>query len=185
MTIVNDRTEFLNEVKKLVPNNCTVAELGVLYGDLSEMILDILNPEKLALIDPYNKNNDTYQSGLTTAYSDESDYQNLIRRFENEIIFGTVTVIRKFSYDAVKDYPDGSFDLVYIDACHLYEDVKRDLNDWLPKLKSGAIISGHDYDKIADFGVIEAVDEFAKDNKFEMVIFNKNGGDWALKKIHE
>ena len=34
---------------------------------------------------------------------------------------------------------------MYIDARHDYESVKEDLEHWLPKVKLGGIVAGHDY----------------------------------------
>ena len=56
---------------------------------------------------------------------------------------------------------DETLDWVFIDAGHRYEEVKADLEAWYPKVRKGGIVSGHDYVKYQDFGVIEAVNEFA------------------------
>ncbi len=49
------------------------------------------------------------------------------------------------SEEACKHFDDEFFDLVYIDAQHDYEDVKQDIKLWLPKVKKGGVIAGHDY----------------------------------------
>jgi predicted O-methyltransferase YrrM len=46
--------------------------------------------------------------------------------------------------DACKLYQDNSLDFVFIDASHEYQDVKEDIINWLPKVKIGGIIAGHD-----------------------------------------
>jgi hypothetical protein len=46
---------------------------------------------------------------------------------------------------------------VYIDANHTHEEVKKDIQAWLPKIKKGGIISGHDYGGWE--GVTQAVNE--------------------------
>jgi hypothetical protein len=184
MRKVNTRQEFLLAVDTYLPRNCTGVEIGTLYGDFASEIRRLINPAQLILIDPYKKNDKNYGIYLNcspTAYSTEDDYQNLVRRFEPELISGKVKIIRDFSYSAVVDFPDNSIDFCYIDGSHLKEDVKRDLNDWLPKVKEGGLILGHDYIVAPDFGVIEAVNEFCEEHRFEMIIFNENGGDWALK----
>ncbi len=184
--LVKTREQFLRELKELLPYNCTGAEIGVLNGDFSRMILNVIQPKKLFLIDPFGICIDTYGeelSFLSTAYSTAADYLGVLNRFENEILYQYVVVDNDFSYNAVKRYKDQSLDFVYIDASHKYEDVKIDLNGWLPKVKEGGLIAGHDYVEFKGFGVIKAVDEFIIENNFEMVIFNENGGDYALKKI--
>jgi GR25 family glycosyltransferase involved in LPS biosynthesis len=66
------------------------------------------------------------------------------------------------SLDAVSRFDDHSLDFVFIDASHEYEDVKADIIAWLPKIKPGGILAGHDY-YIGDFdyypGVKQAVNE--------------------------
>ena len=49
------------------------------------------------------------------------------------------------SLDAVNFFEDKSLDFVFIDASHEYEDVKNDIVSWLPKIKHGGILAGHDY----------------------------------------
>lgn len=56
-----------------------------------------------------------------------------------------VTDVRERSHLAAKRFEDCYFDVVFIDADHRVENVIRDIIAWLPKVKSGGIISGHDY----------------------------------------
>jgi predicted O-methyltransferase YrrM len=63
------------------------------------------------------------------------------------------------SHEASLIIPDKSRDLVYIDASHNYEDVKQDIEDWLPKIREGGIICGHDYSEHFYPSVIQAVKE--------------------------
>ena len=59
--------------------------------------------------------------------------------------YNNVTKIRKLSMAAVNDFEDESLDAIYIDGNHRYDSVCNDINKWMPKLKNGGIISGHDY----------------------------------------
>ncbi len=182
MQIVETREDFLRELH--LPEGCIGAEIGVLNGDFSKMILDIVNPAKLIMIDPFMKSEKTYQNGLPVAYSDSNDLRLLLDRFKNEVqgnANSRVQIKRMFSYEALVFHEKESLDFVYHDASHLYEDVKRDLNDWLPKIKNGGFICGHDYIEHEDFGVKKAVDEFCLEYGFQMFLFNKNGGDYALR----
>lgn len=189
MKIVNSREEYLNELRNLLPEKPICVELGVETGDFSKMILKNLNPQKLYLVDPwetgFDKNDaQTYGqvlNNLPTAYSTEKQYQNILKDLYHQIKTNQVIVRPDFSYNVVNDFRENYFDFIYIDSCHLYNAVKSDLNSFLPKLKKGAIMAGHDYFEYDNFGVIKAVDEFIKDYDFEMIILNNSGYDWALK----
>ena len=71
------------------------------------------------------------------------------------------------SVDFAKTIPDNSLDFVYIDANHSYACVMDDMTAWTPKVRSGGIVSGHDYD-IAD--VKKAVDEYIAKHQYELYI---------------
>lgn len=58
---------------------------------------------------------------------------------------------------------DNSINMVYIDAMHDYDSVKKDLILWGAKVKQGGFICGHDYCQTFG-GVIKAVDEFVAQN---------------------
>lgn len=49
------------------------------------------------------------------------------------------------SVDASKLYADASLDLVYLDGDHSYDGVRSDIDAWLPKVRSGGILAGHDF----------------------------------------
>ena len=186
MIKVQNREDFLKELSKILPSKCSAVEVGVLYGDFSKQILEVLEPETLILIDPYSVSDSKYDEALhslATAYSTESDYVNLLNRFDDNIKSEQVLVNREYSYHAVKNIPNNSLDLVYLDGSHVYFDVKRDLVDWIPKLKLDGVMSGHDHIEHQSFGVIQAVKEFCEEHGFKMLLFNTNGGDWALKRI--
>ncbi len=47
--------------------------------------------------------------------------------------------------EAAEDFEDNSIDFVYIDANHGFKYVAEDLWEWSKKVRSGGVISGHDY----------------------------------------
>lgn len=69
------------------------------------------------------------------------------------------------SVQAAQQIEDNSLDLVFIDADHSYEAVVADIVAWLPKVRSGGVLCGHDYwqghphSLPAVDGVKKAVDE--------------------------
>lgn len=77
-------------------------------------------------------------------------------------------ILRQWSEDAVEEFADGSLDCVFIDAEHTYEGVKRDIGLWMPKVRSGGWIGGHDMDNLPRYpGVRKAVTEMFGD-EFEI-----------------
>lgn len=186
MIKVQSRESFLEVVSGFLPENPIAAELGVFQGDFSEMIFKILNPYRLYLIDPFKIGTATYGPSFNNqpiAYSTEADYKILKERIEADNEFAQVAIIhKKYSHEAVHSFRNNEIDFIYHDASHHYYDVKLDLKGWLPKLKPGGIMAGHDYINLHGFGVIQAVDEFCTENNFEMIILNENGGDFALKR---
>ena len=68
-------------------------------------------------------------------------------------------IIQAESAMAARMFDNASLDVVYIDAQHTYKHVSRDMAIWLPKVKSGGVASGHDYNEEKFPGVVQAVNE--------------------------
>lgn len=69
-------------------------------------------------------------------------------------------LIRDESPLAAQRFANGSLDLVFIDASHTQECVSADIKAWLPKVKPGGAIAGHDFGM---HGVKSAVQAAFKD----------------------
>ena len=72
--------------------------------------------------------------------------------------------IKESSWKASEKFKDGSVDFLFIDADHKYESVVKDIKSWLPKMKKGGMISGHDFHQ-PTAGVKKAVEELIPDYK--------------------
>ena len=53
--------------------------------------------------------------------------------------------LRMTSEEAAPLFPDSYFDFVYIDGDHSYDAVCKDIELWLPKVRWGGLLGGHDY----------------------------------------
>ncbi len=70
-----------------------------------------------------------------------------------------VLFLKGDSIKAASIFADESLDFTYIDADHAYEAVKADFEAWYPKVRTGGIISFHDYGDNDCIGVKIFIDE--------------------------
>jgi predicted O-methyltransferase YrrM len=68
-----------------------------------------------------------------------------------------VIPVRQSSRDAARLLATLSFDLIFIDGSHIYEDVKQDIRLWKPLVSPGGLLCGHD--ALEAVGVEHAVGE--------------------------
>jgi predicted O-methyltransferase YrrM len=96
--------------------------------------------------------------------------KGIYRLARNNLKDPKYALIRSGSEDGSKNVLDESLDFVYIDADHTYESVKKDLSLWIPKVRKGGVVMGHDYFdgeyKGFNFGVKKAVDELGQELSF-------------------
>ena len=83
---------------------------------------------------------------------------NLLQNLKNHDFLDICKIYDGISWDIAKGLPNNYFDLIFIDASHIYEDVKKDIMAYLPKVKNGGILSGHDYD-----GDLTRLDNYTQD----------------------
>jgi len=117
----------------------TGAEVGVWNGLNAKVMWRAIPDLMLYLIDPWidyagqrkKRGNDRLKNGLRNTKKIARDKEHKILRMK--------------SVEASLQVPDESLDFVYIDGNHKYAYVMMDIILWLPKIKPGGIISGHDY----------------------------------------
>lgn len=130
----NDLPSFFKEMGYKVG-----AEIGVYRGKFAKRFAEI--GLKIYAIDPWKP----YFCSVRKKDSVEREEyfynkaSGLLSRYKN------VSIIRKTSMDALKDFKDESLDFVYIDAIHSLKYVVEDLDGWSKKIRKGGIVSGHDY----------------------------------------
>jgi SAM-dependent methyltransferase len=148
------------------PESFTVgAEVGVSSGDFAKNILTVTKNVKLYCVDIWEQN---YQLP-----DPERSYKET---FNNLIPFGAerFELVREGSPKSALRFEDEFFDFVYIDADHHYEPVLEDLKAWYPKVKSGGVFFGHDYNQPWD-GVVNAVNEFFAEKGYEVGVISSVG----------
>jgi predicted O-methyltransferase YrrM len=154
-------------------DNAVFVEIGTWKGKsimyMAMQIKELGKNIKLYGIDTFEGSENTPQmSDLQAMKSISKDYLYELYLKNIEPLKEFITTIRGSSQEVHTQFEDNSLDFVFIDGNHSYEAVKKDIESWYPKIKSGGIISGHDYTlEFGDaYGVVKAVDEFFGD-KFE------------------
>ena len=98
-------------------------------------------------------------------------YNTAVKRLDS---YGDKAKILKMPSDDAISYVPDDVDFVWIDGNHEKEQVRRDVVNWLPKVKEGGIFGGHDYQ-------IEYIREIVK----EELGWHNTGEDftwWIIKK---
>ena len=89
---------------------------------------------------------ETSESALHGIHKNHDIKSMYLRNMYERGLINYVNVQKKVSWDFAKEFEDKSVDFVFIDADHRYESVKKDIVAWIPKIRPGGIIAGHDYD---------------------------------------
>jgi hypothetical protein len=174
-----DRTEML----RLMPQNGTVAEIGVFKGNFSSQIISVTKPSRLHLID-FWPDSMIQSDGERITGTDACKFVRNV--FASEIQNNKVVLHKGLSSQVSQEFPDEYFDWIYIDADHNYAGVKSDLNCWYPKVKTGGFITGHDYIEKTWYGVVQAVNEFLKQKPLTFIALtaeSHGSRSWVLKKL--
>ena len=134
------------------------AEIGVYQGLLSKRLLENIPDLLLFMIDPWSPNTYKHDERLHKKFDLQCKKNYELARGVMHKFKPRASIIKKTSIEAADTiFPDNYFDFVFIDADHRYDFVKADIQAWLPKVKKGGWICGHDYPNAP--GVIQAVDE--------------------------
>lgn len=140
----------------------TGVELGVAEGKFSKKLCETNPQMKICGVDAYSL------YGTYADYSAER-LEELYKQVKEQFAaYPNYEIIREFSMDALKKFEDNSLDFVYIDANHANPYITEDIVGWSKKVRSGGIVSGHDYFRGQKggnaFDVIEATHKYTKDN---------------------
>src|ERR1700756_2143001 len=131
--------EFYNEIYNRLPEEARTAEIGTYRARSLCSIAQGLKRRgtiQVLAIDNYEPMEED---------PDPNRYEAVcaaLKRFEIERY---VRLIPKDSLEAATHIPDGTLDFVFLDGNHEYANVKREIETYLPKLKPGGLMGGHDY----------------------------------------
>jgi len=131
--------EFCMTLQKIMPKNFKMAEIGCYAGESTIAFAMIAGT--VYAIDPWinDYDNDDLSSFIFPMTYVKTSFAIRTKEFSN------IHVINTTSERAALEIPDSSLDFVYIDAIHKLGPMKDDINSWLPKIKKGGYIGGHDF----------------------------------------
>lgn len=148
-------------------------EVGTDRGKYAEQLLKGIPGLKLTCVDPWVP----YTEGKEI--HDQANVDQIYEEAKKRLypLVGS-KIMKMTSMEAVRWLRDDSLDFVFIDGNHEYDHVLEDITQWTKKVKLGGIVCGHDYkeDLTNNYGVIEAVTKYVKDNHVSpLFILRKRG----------
>jgi predicted O-methyltransferase YrrM len=147
--------DIIKEYTKVKREDLVVAEVGVYIGATtiySAPLVKHMNGTYLAIdwfkgsIEGVDPNGDHTPISL----SKEKDIFETFN--QNMQIVGCDDIVTTYSattLEAAKNIPDRSLDICFIDADHIYGAIKKDILAYIPKVKSGGVLCGHDFESLA------------------------------------
>ena len=150
--------------------NAKGIEIGIDEGNTSLFFLE--NHPNLTLlgIDPYAEYDDWYPGGhwdkAKCEYKKKLAYEKLTKFIPRWSHFAMT------SDDAVNLIQDNSYDFIFIDGLHEFDQVYKDCANYFPKIKKGGIFAGHDYKGVE--GVGRAVNKFASEKNATVIYLPDN-----------
>lgn len=153
-------TKMVNEI----PDGGHIVEVGAWKGcSTAYLAVEIINSGKKIKCDVVDIWTGTEQP--SDAFNTDAEFmqhnRNIFELFKKNVapVLHAINPIVMTSVKAAELYQDKSLDFVLIDANHDYEEVKKDILAWLPKIKPGGVIAGDDYNPTSFPGVVKAVHE--------------------------
>jgi hypothetical protein len=181
-----DRQQLLHHLRHDLQRLTTAVEVGTWRGDFAMMMMNILEPENFFCVDPF-----AIFPGMVSrpdsAYDNQLTLDELAERTRRRMVGRGGDLIRQKSVDGANQFMDNDLDVVYLDGDHTYQGVKQDLEAWWPKVRAGGYLCGDDYitgstGQGFQFGVIEAVNEFAEQQNMQLVVYVSRQPQWLIRK---
>jgi len=133
-----------------------VVEVGVWKGHTTKRVLKACKEDisQYWAVDIWQKSNRWKYRSRSAEFWDERYFKVCKLMYW----FPQLCVVRMDSITAAGLFTEKYFDLVFLDADHTYEALMNDIKTWLPLVRDGGLLTGHDYGG-KHAGVKKAVDE--------------------------
>jgi O-antigen biosynthesis protein len=169
-----DRASFLEKPKRLVPPFPWIEHIPFAF-----FFIDLFKPRLFVELGVHSGNSynafcqavasiesgttcygiDTWLGDEQAGFYEDDVFQELQEYQERE--YGAFSYLLRMTFDeALASFSDGSIDLLHIDGLHTYEAVKRDFENWLPKMTPRGVVLLHDtQERSGRFGVWQVWEE--------------------------
>jgi hypothetical protein len=169
-----DRLELIRALA--LPPAPAVAEVGVAHGEFSEFLIRTLAPGRFAAFDFFTLHELEEVWGWKTAELFGGQTHGDYYRARMAAMGAAVELHVGDIADTLPAVEDGAFDMVYVDAGHEYEDIRRDGPVAARKVKPGGLLIFNDYIMVdhhyaTPYGVVRAVNELVTASDWKVVGF--------------
>ena len=157
------------ELLNATPEGGVFIELGCYKGKSTSFIGVEIHKRKRDInffaVDSFQGATNSTDANEIKAYEGISEIEESYT-YNVSLIGNKIKTIVSLTDEAAKYFNDEEIDVIFVDGGHSYEVVKADILAWLPKMKKGGIMAGHDFN--AWQGVNKAVQEiFGTPHKVE------------------
>lgn len=157
-----------------MPQGGVVAELGVMTGDFSEIMIRTLQPRKFVAFDLFTAHTvpQIWSKPSSQVFAGLSHLDFYRRRFAS--LKERLVIEVGLTRDTLPKYANGEFDLVYIDAGHDYANVKSDAEWSARMIRQTGLLIFNDYvvfDHIGNswFGIVPVVNTMIVERGWHVV----------------
>jgi len=163
-----DILHFYSNIVPSLPPHSVIVEVGIWTGRSLIHLAKLIREWQLAAaiygVDTFDGGPDaTREMRDYIKLHGGSLYDLCQRALQKNDVDDIVRLIKLPSVEAAKQFHGKNCSLVFIDASHKYRDVYNDIKAWLPTIRPGYYLAGHDY---SSEGVRRAVDKFLKVSTF-------------------
>lgn len=184
MNFYQDITSFygLYELMaEIIPDKGKWLEVGAWLGNsiiyANKKTKSLNKSIDFTVVDKWEKYSELEHFWQQNNWDDEGAFRQFLQNISS---FDNIKYVRETSWIAADQFQDNNFDFVFIDGAHDYETVKKDLEAYWPKVKTGGWFAGDDYRSKKFPGLATAVNEWAKKELASEV--NYVGHCWMVKK---
>lgn len=120
-----------------------MAEIGVYRGVATALFSEYAR--KVYAIDSWVTNENYHELGKDLLEGAEILFDKMLALHPN------IVKLKGLSHQVCLGFGEESLDMIYIDGDHSETAFKLDMFSWLPRVKKGGVIAGHDFNMIGQF----------------------------------